>query len=294
MNKWLKSILDLPLDRLLILLAVLLFLLSFNPVRYQNNQWDFRLATTPNLYLFVPGGILLVLFLWRHREQQPQNPATERIQDGFRLRFGMTHSIAVVSGKIEDFAGGHYSAVVLPANTSFDDQCIHDDRSALGSFFLKHFPSGINEIQRMIRDAALRTCGETEESFRSAPSGTTIFLDKPLGSAFRIMVTAVTTEDPQQGVTADTLSLISSVKQVFRLASQNRISSVTMPVMGTGHGGLDFKAALSLLLVQCMYSMQYEGYHHVREAIIVVYDPDRKNKDLIARVVQSFGIMTRV
>lgn len=146
----------------------------------------------------------------------------------------------------------------------------------------------------MIRDAALRTCGENEESFRSAPSGTTIFLDKPLGSAFRIMVTAVTTEDPQQGVTADTLSLISSVKQVFRLASQNRISSVTMPVMGTGHGGLDFKAALSLLLVQCMYSMQYEGYHHVREAIIVVYDPDRKNKDLIARVVQSFGIMTRI
>lgn len=294
MTKWLKAIVDLPLDRLLLIICVVLIVLSFDPIRYQKKEWDFRLKTNPNLYLFVPGGLLLVLFLWRHREQQPQNASTEKIQDGYRLRFDSSHTISVVTGNIEDFAGGEHKALVLPANTSFDDQCIRDDRSALGSFFLRHFPNGIDEIQKLIRSAAVQECGKTEGFFTTAPSGTTIILEKPLGSAFRVMITAVTVVDPEQGITADTLSLISSVKQVFRRASQNRISSITMPVMGTGHGGLDFKTALSLLLVQSMYTMKYEGYHHVREVKIFVYDPDRRKKDVVSRIVHSFGAMTQI
>ncbi|MFH1743733.1 MAG: macro domain-containing protein [bacterium] len=294
MSNWLITVLDVSLDRLLLIVSVALIVLSFDPIRYREAQFDFCLQTDPNVYLLIPGGLLLVLFLWRQREHQPQNACADKIQDGYKLTFDSNHAISVVTGCVENFSGGDHAVVVLPANTSFDDQCIHDKRSALGSFFLTHFPSGIDVIQELIRREAARECGETEEYFRTAPAGTTIILDKPLGSCFRIMITAVTSFDAEQGITADTLSLISSVKQVFRRASQNRISSITMPVLGTGHGGLDFKAALSLLLVQCMYSMQYEGFHHVREVKIVVYDPDNRTRDTVSRIVHAFGNMTQI
>lgn len=292
MPKWLTAILALSLDRLLLLACVSLIILSFDPIRYQNNKFDFCLNKLPNLWLFVPSIFLLILFFWRQRDQRLRKTSTESIRNGYRLRFNSNHSISVKTGDIVDFNGGEHAAVILPANTSFDDQCIRDDRSALGSFCKKHFPNGIDRIQKVIREAAIEACKATEETFTSAPTGTTILLNNPLGSAFKIMISAVTTIDPEQGITADTLSLLASVKQVFRVASQNRISSLTMPVMGTGHGGLDFKAALSLLLVQCMYSMQYEGAHHVHDVTVIIYDPEGSKRNLMDQVIQAVGKLT--
>lgn len=294
MPKWLTALLTLSVDRFLLLASIFLIILSFDPICYRNGAWDFCLKAHPNLYIFVPGCFLLILFLWRQRWQQPQHAYPEKIKGGYKLQFDSDHSISVVIGAIEDFSGGEHSAIVLPANTSFDDECIHDKRSALGSFFLRHFPSGIDDIQKMLRSAAVKTCGQSESSFTAAPQGTTVLLEKPLGSPFMIMVTAVTSIDPELGISADTLSLLSAVKQVFKLASQKRISSLTMPVMGTGHGGLDFKAALSLILVQCANSMQSEGWHHVREVKIVVFDPENRKKEIVKKLVGSVGSLTQI
>jgi len=294
MQDWSKKILDLPLDKFFLVIACGLFLLSFDPLTYENGKFQIQLKYAPNPYLFIPGCALLTFLLYRFRDKKPRNAAPEKIRNGYRLKFRSSHSISVVTGKIENYIGSDHSAVVLPANTSFDDQCVRDDRSALGSFFLHHFPTGIDEIQRLIRTAGAKACGKLEESFNAAPPGFTILLDNLLGTAFRVIVTAVTTIDPDHGITADTLSLVSSVKQVFKLAAQHRISSLTMPVMGTGHGGLDFKTALSLILLQCMNSMLYEGFHQVREAEIIVYDPTNEKDATINRIVLAFQSMTQI
>jgi hypothetical protein len=294
MLKVLKAIIDASIDKLVLMVSFVLILLSFDPIHYQEKHFDFYLRANPNLFLFLPGIVLLFFFLWQNRGKQLGIASIKNIDNGYRLLFDFNHSISVVTGKIEDFGGGEHAAVVLPANTSFDDQCIRDNRTALGSFFLRHFPTGVGEIQKLIRDEAIKDLGKTGQDFISAPSGTTVFLDKPFGSLFRVMVTAVTTADPDQGITADTLSLLASLKQVFKMASQKRISSLTMPVMGTGHGGLDFKAALSLILVQCMHSMQHEEARNVRDVTIIVYDPERHKKDIINKVIQSVGSLSQI
>jgi hypothetical protein len=294
MANWLKTVLQIPIDTLLLVSGIVFVSLSFDPIRYHNEQWDFIIKPTPNWILLFVGIVILGLFFWRNHKQPFLDASIDKIKDGSRLIFDSNHAISIITGRIEDFKGNEHSAVVLPANTSFDDKCIRDKQSALGSFFLRHFPNGIVDIQRLIMDAAITACGKTEQPFKSAPPGTTIMLDNPFGSSFRIMITAITIIDPEHGIIADTLSLISSVKQVFRLASLNRISSLTLPVMGTGHGGLDFKVALSLLLVQCMYSMQHEGAHHVRNVTIVVFDPENRKQDIIAKVVRSVGNLTQI
>jgi O-acetyl-ADP-ribose deacetylase (regulator of RNase III) len=179
--------------------------------------------------------------------------------------------------------------VVLPANTLFDDECIRDERSSLGSFFLRHFPTGIDELQRQLRVRA----GIANGSQTTASPGTAVLLDKPHGTRHRVTVAAVTTVEQESGIHADTLSIVSAVKKVFKLASQSRISSLTMPVMGTGHGGLDFRAALSLLPVQSVHCMEREGGHEVHELSIVVYNPDAQKRQTIASVVNSVATIFR-
>ena len=293
MWEWIKELFRMSIDKLLLLCGVVLVFFAFDPIRYQNEQWDFRLGSTPNWILLLIGGGILVFFGWKNWPRRLESLSTKKIDHGYMIRFDPNHAVSIVFGNIQDTPGGEHSAVVLPANRAFDDDCIRDDQSALGSFFLKHFPTGISHLQDLIRNAAIQVSGQTMESFTMAPPGTTILLSKPLGSQFVIMVTAVTTTDPEKRITADTLSLVASVREVFKTASQNRISSLTMPVMGTGHGGLDFKAALFLLLVQSMHCMQHEGSHHVRDVTIVVYDPDKQKQGATAAVVQSFGNIAR-
>ncbi len=294
MQDWLKKILDLPLDKFFLVIACGLVLLSFDPLNYENGKFKIQLKYAPNPYLFIPGCIFVAFLLYRSRDKRAKNAAPEKIPDGYRLKFGSSHSISVVTGKIENYIGSDHSAVVLPANTSFDDQCVRDGRSALGSFFLHHFPTGIEEIRKLIRTSVAKACGKAEESFDAAPPGCTILLDNLFGTAFRVIITAVTRIDPDYGITADTLSLVSSVKQIFKLAAQNRISTLTMPVMGTGHGGLDFKTALSLILLQCTNSMLYEGFHQVREAKIIVYDPANEKDAIMNKIVLAFQSMTQI
>ena len=282
-----------PLEKILCVLGTGFYLLAFCEISVVDKVWDFKLVRSPNWFLLFIGTAFLVFVAWRNRPPRIGSISMNSVKDGFQLRLAPGHIISVIAGQIEDAKSSEHAAVVLPANTAFDDQCIRDKRSALGAFFLTHFPEGIAEIQSSIRKAVSSACDKEEEHFEKAPPGTTILIDRPLGSPYRIIVTAVTALDDATGIKADTLSLIASVKQVFRIASRNRFSFLTMPVMGTGHGGLDFKSALSLILVQCIHCMQHEGAHHVRNVTVVVYDPEKQRRSLMATVIRSVESITR-
>jgi O-acetyl-ADP-ribose deacetylase (regulator of RNase III) len=185
-----------------------------------------------------------------------------------------------------------HGAYVLPANTSFDEGCIRDPRSSLGAFFQKYFPSGLNSIQENIRKEAQSMYGEYFEKKGECPAGTTIFLDKPLGSNHRIFITAVT-KSSFEGIHADTLTLIASIKKVFQCSADKRISELCFPVLGTGHGGLDFPAALTFMILQSIHCVISEGAHHVKYIKIVVYDPKKEKQAIIKRIVESTGQICR-
>lgn len=287
------KIIQQPTDKIILISAVILLAVSFFDINLQAEKWAFKLTRIPNWYLFVPGAAMLCFFFWCNRIRPLGAANMTKTQAGFSLRFDSNHVIDVVFGKIEDVAPAKHAAVVLPANTSFDDECIKDDRSALGSFFLKHFPTAIDKLQAEIRAAAAAVNSTEIESFTEAPPGTTILLHKPMGTDFNVMVTAVTVIEPDKGIAADTATILASIKQVLRKASVHRISSIAMPVMGTGHGGLDFKSALSLALVQSMHCMRFEGCHHVKEVTMVVFDPDNSKRALVKSAVDSIAELSK-
>lgn len=278
-------------DKILCILSGGFLLIAFCRLSYQNKNWSFSLQKIPNWLLVIVGIAFLVLFILRNRVARSAKIKSRKLSNGYEVNIDSRHQIKVVTGNIQDCKPGDHRAVVLPANTAFDDECITDKRSALGSFFLTNFPSGIADIHKKITKAAAEVCLSANQGDVDAPVGTSIFLRKPLGSNFNIIVTAVTTIDENFGIQADTLSVIASVKQVLRIASQNRISAIDMPVIGTGHGGLDFKVALSLLLAECLQSIMHGGAHHVTEVTIVVYDPDGSRTSSIRSIVGTLENM---
>ncbi len=231
-------------EKLVLLIGSGFILASFCEMSKQSGNWAFSLTHSPNWFLLVPGIVLLFFFLWYNRTPKLGSARVVKIDNGFSLNFDSDHTIEVIFGEIQALAPEKHGAIVLPANTTFDETCISDERSALGSFFLHHFPGAIPEMQSRIRDMAAEACGIPLAEFVEAPPGMTLILRNPMGTDYTVMLTAVTVVDPEKGIIADTTSLLSGVKEIFSLASHERLSKLAMPVMGTGHGGLDLKAAL--------------------------------------------------
>jgi O-acetyl-ADP-ribose deacetylase (regulator of RNase III) len=284
-----KVLLKTSTSRLLLIFGFVLAILAFVTVGFKDGHLAIESQRSPNWILLCLALVLVSFFIWTSWPRRSGFHSTKKVPNGYAIEFGDAHVISVVTGAIQDTLPEEHSAVVLPANTSFDDECVRDSRTSLGSFFQKHFPTGTEQLQKEMRRLAALACAQTDESFVMAPPGTTIMLNKPLGTEYTILVTAVTTADAGKIITADTLSLVASVKQVFRVASENRLSALYMPVMGTGHGGLDFKTALHMLLLQCKHCMQHEGLHLVHRVTIVVYDPDRQRQSTTDAVVKSVG-----
>ena len=181
----------------------------------------------------------------------------------------------------------------VPANTAFDDACINDRNSALGAYFQTHFKSRIPEVQALIRDELQAAHPPDGTSLGTYPPGTTVYLDCPLKTAHRIIVAAVTEKIHGAGIRADTLSLIASLKGIMRLASDKRIAELWMPVLGTGHGGLDFSVALTMIVVQLRNGILQEGFHSIHRAVVTIYDPEGERTDQIERLAKAFPAMVR-
>lgn len=123
------------------------------------------------------------------------------------------------------------------------------------------------------------------------PPGTTILLEQPLKSQHKVLVVAVTEKLPGAGIRADTASLTAALESVMRVAVDNRLSELHLPVMGTGHGGLDLSVALSLVLLQLSHGMRHGGYHSLKHVTITVYDPDGQRAPLVERLGRSVPML---
>jgi len=225
---------------------------------------------------------------------KPSTGTISRIDGGFRLQLQPQHSIDLITGAIQDtHPDPHHGAVVLPSNTMFDDDCICDLNSALGAYFQTHFKSRIAEIPKLIGQRLLADFPGISPKTGLYPAGTTIFLDRPLHMAHRIIVVAVTEKIRGAGIRADTISLLASLKGIMRLAVDKRISELWMPVLGTGHGGLDFAVALSMIVAQLSNGILKEGYHSIRRVAIMIYDPDGRRAEHIERLAKAFPALVQ-
>lgn len=277
MIKNIRDIVTAPVVNIMLLCGFLSVVLSFCRV---NNVEGFSFTSGPIWILFIIGCLLLlgspIMFIFT-REDRKINRRI-KIENGLSLPFGRV-SVNLKVGKVQEvFGSSESTTVILPANTTFIDDCITDKNSALGAFFLEYYPDKISDIATVIEEQLKRSGYKKSENGTYFP-GTTIIMPSPYNTPSKILITASTVRREITGINAEPSTICECIRQVFMLTSDKKISKLRMPILGSGHGGLDINDALLFLILAIKhYSKQY---HHVKSVDIIVTEIDAPNlKDI--------------
>ena len=216
---------------------------------------------------------------------------------GVSTRLGST-ALNVTHGRIEDTRVTDGAVLVLPANEYFDDDCVNDRRSALGAFVQTHFAGRVGELQQLVRMelGSLSTTSVEKRSGETALSygiGTCVFLDRPLGSDHRLILTAVTTERSGIGLRAEIPFLLAALKEMVCTMRTHRLSHVYMPLLGAGHGGLREEVALFTMILGLSEIAQSVG-RNLKSANIVLYRDSRADRPSVPTSVVRQIVLTAV
>ena len=270
------------ISNVIIFIGFLLFILSFIDFSY-NDKFMFSTKEKPNIYIYIIAIIIFIFFILKSLLAN-KFFNNERRQYSYVIDIDENHRICVKQSDISSYKGDIDKAILLPANTSFDEKCITDMNSALGCYFLKNYPGKIDIIKRTIIDEATKKFSLSAEK-ECADVGDTILLSKFDGEKINILISAVTQDKPDIGIQVNALGIINSIKNALSLCSENRYSSVTMPVIGAGHGGIKANISLVLICIQYFLSVYHSQNHHVRELTIIVFDQDKRLKNDIDEAV---------
>jgi len=268
---------------ILIFVGLLLFsVLSFYEFSY-NGNFGFSPKQSPNFFFLSLAIILLICFVIKSLPLVG-TIAVKLKQYSYSIEIDMNHKITIKQGDISSYRGDLNKAVLLPANTSFDDECIADKNSALGKYLLENYPGRIEGTKKLIIDRATNK-NFISPSKKNADLGDTVLLPKYDGEKVNILISAVTQNNPGIGIQADAIGVISSIKNALSLCSENKYSSVTLPIIGSGHGGMKPNISLMLICIQYFLSLYHSQNHHVKELEIIVFDRNKRLKNDIDEVV---------
>lgn len=213
-----------------------------------------------------------------------------KLESGFATRISNTE-IRVLFGRLEEITDPmRESMVVLPANEFFDDECIKDRKSALGAYVNHKFKNQTEQIEALIR-AELRTYDsyEVEKELGvkqdSYGVGTGVFLKSPMASEQPVLLLAVTTKRAGEGLRAEMSYIFQAVRKIQNTVADQRIGTVCVPVMGSGHGGLRREVALFGLLLAICDGVTKAHRHHIEQFNVVVYQADASTKPSISKPV---------
>jgi hypothetical protein len=172
------------------------------------------------------------------------------------------------------------SVVVLPANEFFDDRCLNDVHTAAGSFIRHFFDPSQTAILRSLIEKALEARNfenvvrRDKRSMRSFGTGTCVYLDRPSGTQHRIIFAAVATDREDTGLRTEIASVFQVMREIHRIiADERKISTIFIPLLGAGKGGVPAQLALRALMIAALEARCAQGGHAMKHVHVVVYKP---------------------
>lgn len=219
----------------------------------------------------------------------------ESIPDGFRIRLKRT-IMQVRFGRIEKCETSEPGYVVaLPATEFFDDDCASDKRSALGAYINEAFPGKLKEVQGIIfnqlKDQKTKLVErEPGKRYPSYGIGKCIFLDNILESGKKVILVSITTKRSGDGIRCEPYFLFAAVNSLCQTMNDNRLTHLELPIMGSGHGGLEPELALLYLILAIRAVIETPAGAHLKLVSIVVFQEHQTAstsipQDVVARIL---------
>jgi len=257
----------------------------------------------PNTLLPVFIGCTLILIgmvgfgisLWQSEGKDASGVDLTKVSErnGFLSTMVNDCEIRVCEGRIETYQVDQGIAVALPCNEYFDDHCMHDTRSSLGSYVSRYFSGQVEELAGLVRQNAEQQFGEgtierrTErEQAMSFGTGHCLLLQNPLGRPNPIAFVSTTTQRAREGLRAEISCLFDGMHELNKALADARINEVVMPLLGGGHGGISAPLALIGLLLAVAEAARYGvGAQRMRRVTIIVFKPDSSTPAVVDRTI---------
>jgi hypothetical protein len=190
--------------------------------------------------------------------------------------------IRVVNGHVEDHDLDKGTVIVLPCNEYFDDRCTGDTRSSLGAYVNRAFDGRVDAFVALLKEESKNQLGPGEmqqktndERAETFGAGRCILLRKPLGHSVPIALVSTTTQRAGQGLAARISYLFEGMQELVAKLADARLNEVAMPIMGSGHGGIDPPLALVGLLLAVAEAARYgQGGQRLKRVTIIVFKRD--------------------
>jgi hypothetical protein len=240
-------------------LSALILLLS----AFVNTIKPFSFLEVPNFYrLFIGIGLIILFLLLLFVHKKGNKSQKFSLENGFSKIF-TNLNVEIKVSKIEDsiIEKELKTAIVLPANTSLDEHCINDTKSALGSFVLNKLPS--------FKEKFIQEIKSYNSSFDVLPVGKSFILNQKFVDEHEIIITCVSEIIKKKGVVSLPENISLCIKQIFEIASENKIKHIITPIIGSGHGGINVSDALHLLVYSAVHYSK--SYHHIKKLTIIIH-----------------------
>lgn len=259
-----------------------------------------KLIVRPNMvYTSVALGSILIIFSFigffieKISIGQFAFGLVRKYEGGFWVRVNET-DLNITFGRIEVIAELFPdSVVVLPANEYFDDDCIDDSKSSLGAYINSKFANQIGKVKEIIKQELTSYDGnEVEKEFRSFQLsygvGKAILIKNILGSTQPVVFLAVTTKRAGEGLKSELSNIHEALKELFAVTADARKDSITLPILGSGHGGLKKELALFGLLMAVLERITSQNGKHIKQINLVIFqESESKNPEIKKSTVKK-------
>jgi hypothetical protein len=195
------------------------------------------------------------------------------------------HSINVIYGKIDGFKEyDKDTLVILPANDSFDDACVDDERSVLGSFVKKLYPDDNTAFKEKINTELQK---KNQNKFEI---GDWIYLhDVHKEKKFKVGIVSCTHLNEDKSIIAYSINVMLAFRNgIFRMIQEKRINKVYIPLIGSGHGGLSPEISFLNLLISFIEGLsRSDQAHRLSNVNIVIYQNDKGKCDIVPKKMKN-------
>lgn len=224
----------------------------------------------PNWIIFSVGGMLIIIGVVLYIVSGKSN---KTLKYKTTIKFYST-ILTIKIGNLQDEKDLENNCVfILPANTSFADDCVTDKNSALGAFFNKHHSDKIPQFNQKIKTILAEKKIQPTESVHYAPA-TVLMLPDEFSIKAKIILVASSKRNEGEGFYTDPAIISDSIQNIFKETSDKRISTFLFPIIGSGHAGLEITNALNLLILCIKHHSK--KFNHIRNVIIFVRECDRQ------------------
>jgi O-acetyl-ADP-ribose deacetylase (regulator of RNase III) len=125
-----------------------------------------------------------------------------------------------------------------------------------------------------------------DEAALSYGVGRCVLLSEPLGRSVTVALLSTTTQRIGQGLHSRISYLFDGMRELVSRLGSARINEVIMPLLGSGHGGVDPPLAFVGLLAALAEAARYaQGSQRLRKVTVVVYRRDTRSKPQVDPVV---------